>query len=73
MVLPSACMAEYLGAHLVIHAAPSSALITQCGLAPPQLQALAEDDDDSYANSSWANPKSLKSHFAGVQSVRLPK
>eukprot|EP00798_Chlamydomonas_sp_ICE-L_P025563 gene25563-11213_t len=29
---------------------------------------LAENEDDSYADSSWANPKSLKSHFAGVQS-----
>ncbi|GFR53143.1 hypothetical protein Agub_g15863 [Astrephomene gubernaculifera] len=34
---------------------------------------LAEDEDDSYTNSSWANPKSLKAHFSGVQSVRLPK
>lgn len=32
------------------------------------------DEDDSFANSSWANPKSLKSHFAGVGgNIRIPK
>ncbi|EFJ46517.1 hypothetical protein VOLCADRAFT_62351, partial [Volvox carteri f. nagariensis] len=34
---------------------------------------LVEDDDDSYTSSSWANPNSLRAHFAGVQAVRLPK
>ena len=36
-------------------------------------KALAEDDDDTYTNSAWANPKSLKQHFSGVQGVRLPR
>lgn len=36
-------------------------------------QKLTEDEDDSYVNSNWANPKSLKAHFSGVASVRLPK
>ncbi|PNH11745.1 hypothetical protein TSOC_001423 [Tetrabaena socialis] len=36
-------------------------------------KALVEDDDDTYTNATWANPKSLKSHFSGVQAVRLPK
>ncbi|KAG2488819.1 hypothetical protein HYH03_012618 [Edaphochlamys debaryana] len=34
---------------------------------------LQEDEDDAYINCSWANPNSLKAHFAGVQAVRLPK
>ena len=42
-------------------------------IVPYAMQKLAENDDDSHADSSWANPKSLKSHFAGIQSVRLPK
>ncbi len=36
-------------------------------------QKLAEDEDDSYVASTWANPQSLKAAFSGVQSVRLPK
>eukprot|EP01018_Ginkgo_biloba_P020700 Gb_30283 [translate_table: standard] len=31
---------------------------------------LGEDEDDSYVNSSWANPKSLKSQFHGMSSIR---
>ena len=35
------------------------------------LQKLAENDDDDYTNSAWANPKALKHHFSGVGSVRI--
>jgi hypothetical protein len=30
---------------------------------------LLEDADDSYVNSAWANPGSLKSHFQGIKNV----
>lgn len=32
-------------------------------------KALAENDEDSYLNSSWANPKALKSELLGTSSV----
>ncbi|DBA86948.1 hypothetical protein WJX79_007151 [Trebouxia sp. C0005] len=32
---------------------------------------LAENDEDDYTNSAWANPKALKHHFSGVGSVRI--
>ena len=35
------------------------------------LQKLAENDEDDYTNSVWANPKALKHHFSGVGSVRI--
>lgn len=35
------------------------------------LQKLAEDEDDDYTNSAWANPKALKHHFSGVGGVRI--
>jgi hypothetical protein len=38
----------------------------------PCLQSLAQDDDDSFTHSVWANSKSLKQHFAGIGAVRLP-
>lgn len=34
-------------------------------------KALAEDDDDAFANSSWANPKAWKNDIAGVGGVRF--
>ncbi|KAI9332303.1 hypothetical protein DFJ73DRAFT_630362 [Zopfochytrium polystomum] len=34
-----------------------------------QQKKLEENDDDDYLNSPWANPKSLKSSFIGVQNV----
>lgn len=35
---------------------------------------LVADEDDGYAGSSWANPKSLKTHFAGMGGdVRIPR
>lgn len=38
----------------------------------PSLQALSQDEDDAFTQSVWANSKSLKQHFAGIASVRLP-
>lgn len=38
---------------------------------PTTKQALAENDDDSYTHSVWANSKSLKQHFAGVGDLRI--
>ena len=35
------------------------------------LQKLAENDEDDYTNSAWANPKALKHHFSGVGGVRI--
>eukprot|EP00842_Homolaphlyctis_polyrhiza_P001013 jgi/Hompol1/1912/HPOL_000227-RA len=35
-----------------------------------QQKKLAENDEDEYLNSSWADPKSLKSSFNGVQNVK---
>lgn len=35
-----------------------------------QLKKLEENDEDDYLNSSWANPKALKSHFTGVGNVK---
>merc|ERR1719238_2044945 len=34
-----------------------------------QAEKLALEDEDSYMNSSWANPKSLKNSFTGVGEV----
>jgi hypothetical protein len=34
-------------------------------------KALAEDDDDAFANSSWANPKAWKNDIAGVGGIRF--
>ena len=31
---------------------------------------MALEDEDSYQNSSWANPKALKSAFSGVGDVK---
>lgn len=36
-----------------------------------ELQALQENEDDSYLNSGWASSNSLKAHFSGVSEVRL--
>ncbi|KAG1664520.1 hypothetical protein FOA52_007784 [Chlamydomonas sp. UWO 241] len=33
---------------------------------------LAENEDDSYSSAAWASGSSLKAHFSGVRSVRLP-
>ncbi|EPZ34652.1 hypothetical protein ROZALSC1DRAFT_27041 [Rozella allomycis CSF55] len=30
---------------------------------------LADNDEDDYLNSSWANPKALKNHFQGISNV----
>ncbi|KAJ3360047.1 hypothetical protein HDU91_004723 [Kappamyces sp. JEL0680] len=35
-----------------------------------ELKKLEENDDDAYLNSSWADPKSLKSAFTGMGSVK---
>lgn len=35
-------------------------------------QALAQNQDDAFTSSSWANPRSLKQHFSGISAVRLP-
>jgi hypothetical protein len=32
---------------------------------------LVENEDDDYLQSSWANPKSLKSAFNGMGNVRF--
>eukprot|EP00882_Tetradesmus_deserticola_P034222 GHRQ01039185.1.p2 GENE.GHRQ01039185.1~~GHRQ01039185.1.p2 ORF type:complete len:113 (+),score=13.41 GHRQ01039185.1:314-652(+) len=37
------------------------------------LQALSLDEEDAYTHSSWANSKSLKQAFAGINSVRIPR
>jgi hypothetical protein len=37
------------------------------------LQALSQDEEDVYTHSSWANSKSLKQAFAGINSVRIPR
>eukprot|EP00955_Chlamydomonas_euryale_P087838 364327-Chlamydomonas_euryale.AAC.7 len=34
---------------------------------------LAENEDDAYGSAAWASSSSLKAHFSGVQSVRLPR
>jgi len=34
---------------------------------------LAEDADDSYTSAAWASSTSLKQHFSGVSSVRIPR
>jgi hypothetical protein len=38
-----------------------------------ELKKLAEDDEDDFVNSSWANPKALKSslHGSGSQGVKF--
>lgn len=36
-------------------------------------KALAENEDDSYTSAAWANGGSLKAHFSGVQTVRMPR
>eukprot|EP00879_Flechtneria_rotunda_P011011 GHRR01011506.1.p1 GENE.GHRR01011506.1~~GHRR01011506.1.p1 ORF type:complete len:198 (+),score=74.55 GHRR01011506.1:399-992(+) len=36
-------------------------------------KALNQDEDDSYTHSSWANSKSLKAHFTGISTVRVPR
>jgi hypothetical protein len=41
--------------------------------APTAAQALEADDTDEYTHSSWADSQSLKRHFAGVASVRVPR
>ena len=35
-----------------------------------EMKALAEDDDDAYTHSAWANPKSLKSSFHGLSDIK---
>jgi cilia- and flagella-associated protein 298 len=37
-----------------------------------ELKALAENDDDDYLNSSWANPKSLQQSLRGQGNIRAP-
>jgi hypothetical protein len=34
---------------------------------------LAEDVDDSYSGAAWASGSTLKSHFSGVASVKIPR
>ena len=36
-----------------------------------EVKALEENDEDDHANSAWANPKSLKTHFSGVGNIRF--
>ncbi|WIA33272.1 hypothetical protein OEZ86_006413 [Tetradesmus obliquus] len=36
-------------------------------------KALSQDEEDAYTHSSWANSKSLKQAFAGINSVRIPR
>ncbi|KAF6251199.1 flagellar basal body protein [Scenedesmus sp. NREL 46B-D3] len=36
-------------------------------------KALSQDEEDAYTHSSWANSKSLKQAFAGINSVRFPR
>ena len=36
-----------------------------------EMKKLADNQDDDYTASTWANPKSLKGHFAGVSDVRF--
>ena len=36
-----------------------------------EMKALAENDEDDFANSSWANPKSLKQALTGTSHIRL--
>jgi hypothetical protein len=33
---------------------------------------LTQDEDDAFVASTWANPQSLKQHFAGIGAVRIP-
>jgi hypothetical protein len=37
------------------------------------VQKLVEDEDDTYTNSAWANPKALKAHFSGMSQIRVPR
>ena len=37
------------------------------------LQKLQEAEDEAYGSAAWANGKSLKAHFAGMQNVRIPR
>jgi hypothetical protein len=46
--------------------------LMEAGCVVSWLQALTQDEDDAFTQSVWANPKSLKQHFAGVGAVRLP-
>lgn len=62
----------------VLHAADASlaAAAEGCHLPCPPcciVQALSADEDDAYNHSAWANSKSLKQHFSGVTSVRIPR
>ncbi|MEW5314815.1 MAG: hypothetical protein WDW38_006284 [Sanguina aurantia] len=34
---------------------------------------LAEDEDDTYTSAAWANPKTLKAAFSGMQNVKFPR
>lgn len=42
------------------------------GAAAAATQALSQDEDDAFMHSGWANSQSLKQHFSGVTSVRIP-
>lgn len=37
---------------------------------PPREPKLDDNDDGLYMNSSWANPKALKSQFQGLPVIR---
>ena len=38
-----------------------------------ETEKLAQEDDDAYLHSQWANPKSLKNAFSGVGDVVRPR
>jgi hypothetical protein len=58
------------GVQLAAHSTPvvDRRCLIQCACCS---QALAQDDDDCFTNSTWANGKSLKQHFAGMSDVRI--
>ena len=54
----------------VVSADEQKAMIAFYHKKQQESEALALEDEDAYMNSSWANPKALKSAFTGVGDVK---
>ncbi|KAF8067412.1 CFAP298 [Scenedesmus sp. PABB004] len=68
---PDRPLSEYVGRNERTRA---TVKLQKKGAGPPAREpALAQDEDDSYTQSSWASSKALKAHFSGVTSVRIPR
>ncbi len=62
------------GAHCLLHGADCLLHGADCLLhGAALLQALAENQDDAYSSSAWADPKSLKQQFTGLGGIRVPR